>query len=47
MQRLKMAQREWTEYDEGSVSYDHNNAALSLNIYKLSTLVCDLENRDI
>ena len=45
MQRLKMARREWTEYDEGSVGYDHNNTALSLDIYTLSTLVCDLENK--
>ena len=37
---------EWTEYDEGSVGYDHNNTALSLYIYTLSTLNCDLENKD-
>ena len=45
VQRLNMARREWTEYDEGSVGYDHNNTALSLDIHTLSTLVCDLENK--
>ena len=45
VQRLKMARREWTEYDEGSVSYDHNSTTLSLYIHTLSTLVCDLENK--
>ena len=35
-------------YDEGSVSYDHNNTALSLlHTFRVSSLVCSSENREI
>ena len=41
--RLKMAQREWTEYDEGSVMITTLSLTTHISTFQVSS--CDLENR--